>query len=91
MKKYIIILSLLLFVGCNTGSSTSSEPSCTELATTYENTSTAWGADMENRELCDANMAAYLALANSGCPGFEAITETEINAVASMCDLFTGG
>ena len=90
MKKIILILSLLLFVGCNK-SSTSSEPSCTELATTYGNTSTAWGYDTENRELCDANSDAYLALANSGCPGFEAITETEINSIATMCDLLTGG
>ena len=90
MKKIILILSLLLFVGCNK-SSTSSEPSCIELATAYGNTSTAWGYDTSNKELCEANTAAYLALANSGCPGFEAITETEINAVASMCDLFTGG
>ena len=89
MKK-LLLLSIILIVGCNK-SSTSSEPSCTELATTYTNAASAYSADPTNKELCDANMAAYLALANSGCPGFEAITETEINAVASMCDLFTGG
>ena len=90
MKKLILILSLLLFVGCNK-SSTSSEPSCTELATTYGNTSTAWGYDTENRELCDANLDAYLALANSDCPGFEDLTETEINTITTMCDFLTGG
>ena len=90
MKEIILILSLLLFVGCNK-SSTSSEPSCTELATTYGNTSTAWGYDTENRELCDANSDAYLALANSDCPGFEDLSQEQINAVTSMCDLLTGG
>ena len=84
------LIILLLIVGCNK-SSTSSEPSCTELATTYGNTSTAWGYDTENRELCDANSDAYLALANSDCPGFEDLSQEQINAVTSMCDLLTGG
>ena len=97
MKQLLIILSLLLFVGCNTGSSTSStsstpsQSSCVGLATTYENASTAWQADMENLELCEANSAAYIALANSDCPGFEDLTETEVNTIATMCDLLTDG
>ena len=90
MKEIILILSLLLFVGCNK-SSTSSEPSCTELATTYGNTSTAWAADTDNKELCDANSAAYLALIDAECTGFEDLSQEQINAVTSMCDLLTGG
>ena len=94
MKKYIIILSLLLFVGCNTGSSTSStssEPSCTALTTAYVNTSTAWQEDMANSELCEANSAALLALIDAECPGFPNYTQAEINVINSMCDFLIGG
>ena len=92
MKKYIIILSLLLFVGCNK-SSTSSEPSCTELTAAYAATSQASGADPTDRELCDANIAALLALIDAECEGFTSVTydESTMAAMSLMCDLLTGG
>ena len=85
MKKIILILSLLLFVGCNK-SSTSSEPSCTELTIAYGNAATAYGADPTNKELCDTNMAAYLELIDADCPGFEDLSQEQINAISTMCD-----
>ena len=85
MKKYIIIISLLLFVGCNK-SSTLSAPSCTELTTAYWNAATASGADPTNKVLCDASMAAYLALIYADCPGFTNLSQTQINAISTLCD-----
>ena len=84
MKK-IILLSILLAVGCDK-SSTSSSPSCTELTIAYGNAATAYGADPTNKELCDANMAAYLELIDADCSGYTNLSQAQINAISTMCD-----
>ena len=84
MKK-LILLSILLIVGCDK-SSTSSSPSCTELTTAYGNAATAYGADPANKELCDTNMAAYLELIDADCPGYTNLSQEQVNAISTMCN-----
>ena len=84
MKK-LLLLSILFAVGCDK-SSTSSSPSCTELTTAYGNAATAYGADPTNKELCDANMAAYLELIDADCSGYTNLSQAQINAISTMCD-----
>ena len=99
MKKYIIILSLLLFVGCNksssspTASDTTETKSCTELTATYAATSQASGADPTSRELCDDNIAALVALVDAECEGFTSVEydESTMASMSIMCDFLTGG
>ena len=76
---------MLLFVGCNK-SSTSSAPSCTEPTTAYGNAAIASGADPANKELCDASMAAYLALIDADCPGYTNLSQEQVNAISTMCN-----
>ena len=95
MKKYIILLSLLLFVGCKSGgsSTSSSEPSCTELIAAYAATSEASGSDPTNKELCEDNVEALMALIDAECEGFtvEVYDESAMISLNLMCDLLTGG
>ena len=87
--KYIIILSLLLFIGCNKSSTSVEECNqycCRKLEIAYADTSTAYEADPDNKELCDANLAAYLALIDADCQGY-----TDAPQITSTCDdLLTG-
>ena len=99
MKKYIFILSLLLFGGCNksssstTASDTTETLNCTELMAAYAATAEASSADPTDRELCDANVAALLALIDAECEGFTSVTydESTMASMSLMCDLLTGG
>ena len=97
MKKIIIILSLLLFIGCNksssstTASDTTETLSCTELTAAYVATAEASSADPNDRELCEANTAALLALIDAECPGIPTYSQAEINVINSMCDFLIGG
>ena len=86
MKK-LILLSILLIIGCDK-SSTSSEPSCTELIKTYTDAASAFSADNTNQELCDASMTAYLAVIDAECTGYTDLSQSEINFISTMCDNF---
>ena len=90
MKK-LILLSIILIVGCNK-SSTSSEPSCTELMAAYAATSEASGSDPTNKELCEDNVEALMALIDAECEGFTAVEydESSITGLRLMCDFLTG-
>ena len=87
MKK-LLLLSIILIVGCNK-SSTSSEPSCTELIKTYTDAASAFSADNTNQELCDASMTAYLAVIDAECTGYTNLSQAEINFISTMCDIFS--
>ena len=97
--KLLLLFIPLLFVGCskssnNTTASTATETlSCTELTAAYAATSQASGADPTDRELCDANIAALLALIDAECEGFtvEVYDESAMISLNLMCDLLTGG
>ena len=96
MKKYIIILSLLLFVGCNKSSSspTASDTtetetkSCTELAEEFTIYAQAKATDPTDYDLCINYLTAYQALANADCPNYPA---TAIASMEISCALLASG
>ena len=97
--KILLLIIPLLFVGCskssnNTTASTATETlSCTELMAAYAAASQASGADPTNRELCEENLAALVALIDAECEGFTSVTydESTMASMSLMCDLLTGG
>ena len=87
MKK-LILLSIILIVGCNKTSTSTSVPSCTELTQSSSNATVAYQENMMDATLCYANVTAFQAGVDAGCTGF---TQAGADILKDGCNNLSGG
>ena len=95
IKHLALLLPVLILVGCSksSASTTTETLSCTELTAAYAATSEASGSDPTNKELCEDNVEALMALIDAECEGFtaEVYDESVMTALCDMLTALTGG